>query len=107
MVRPLALEGECLNRRAEAQDLKSGCPHLPMERELVVGFFGPKCESFCHMSLSRVSQVPWPEQVGSTGHRGPGEDPGLWKVALVTPLNTHSRKGLRAGGRQQPVYPQY
>lgn len=78
-----------------------------MEREVVVGFFGPKCGSFCHMSLSRVNQAPWLEQVGSTGHGGPGEDPGPWKVSLVTLLNTHSRKGLRAGGRQQPVYPQY
>lgn len=73
MVRPLALEGEYLKGVAEAQDLQSGCPHLPMEREVAVGFFGPKCGSFFHMHLSRASLALWPEQVGSTGHRCQGK----------------------------------
>lgn len=73
VVRPLALEGECLKGVAEAQDLQSGCPHLPMEREIVVGFFGPKCGSSCHMHLSRASLAQWPEQVGGPVARAGGQ----------------------------------
>ena len=57
-----ALEGQCLQGLEEGEDLPSGCPHLPAEREAAMGFFGPKCGSFYHMPLSRASLAQWPEQ---------------------------------------------
>lgn len=71
----------------------------------------PSCGPFCSYAepahpVGQAGETQWPEQVESTGQGWPGEELGQGQVAMATLLTSHSRGGLQAGGKQQPVGPQ-